>query len=493
MSDADTAARLERLAQRRRDRTASPTVASSAGPEAGAEAETTPETTPPAEAEPQAEAKPQTQAAATPRARRWRVSRAPVAATMTAGILVAAGVVAAMPAIRTPVESNHADPRRMALIPAGTYRLGGGGQNDTSLPPMFAAIDAFAIDRFEVTNRDFARFTAAERSQTASPPAHAAFPVVGVDHDTASKYCQWAGKRLPTEAEWEIAARGTAGTRFPWGARANAVELPAGGIYRSGTFPENHSDFGVYDTVGNALEWVGRPALRVDADALVLRGDTDALQRLIVGVADPLPERAGFRCAADGVARAWEDSFDGTTAGVSGWPSRVGSDAKVSFVPPSNLELSVRNGARAVALTGITISDGEVEATFADTSLPTKGRVRFGIAARVAAGHGYMFGIDVRERRWVLLRFAGSRTVVVARGDAQSVAAGPITLRIAATGATLDLFVGGALVERVQDRAFDAGDVGLYLDSTLDDDVRVSVDRIAVMIAHPALSDVSGG
>lgn len=165
------------------------------------------------------------------------------------------------------------DARDMVLIPSGSFTMGGGidGAIDEQ-PQRVIYLDAFYMDKYEVTNADYARFTNMLKRK---PPVIPVFeddvsllkgekqPVVGVAWVDAFAYCRWAGNRLPTEAEWEKAARGEDGTKWPWGdefdARlVNGRNEEDGFTYSSpvGSFEAGRSPYGLYDMAGNVSEWV---------------------------------------------------------------------------------------------------------------------------------------------------------------------------------------------------------------------------------------------
>ena len=157
----------------------------------------------------------------------------------------------------------------MIVIPAGEFTMG--SEHGVERPPHTVFVDTFEMDQFEVTNQDFEKFVAktgyvtdAEKAGDTSwrfwakgKPNH---PVVKVSWNDAQSFCQWAGKRLPTEAEWEKAARGTDGRIYPWGNNwdANRVNAKESG-YRAttivGSFPAGASPYGVMDMAGNVAEW----------------------------------------------------------------------------------------------------------------------------------------------------------------------------------------------------------------------------------------------
>ena len=148
---------------------------------------------------------------------------------------------------------------------------------EDELPQHTAYLDAFSIDVYEVTNVEYARCVEAGACQPPTPTssnkrsayygeaAFADYPVVYVRWQDADAYCRWAGKRLPTEAEWEKAARGSDGRLWPWGStfaadRANyrpgGTAADSGDTSRVGSYPAGASPYGAMDMVGNVWEWV---------------------------------------------------------------------------------------------------------------------------------------------------------------------------------------------------------------------------------------------
>ena len=164
------------------------------------------------------------------------------------------------------------DAREMILIPEGIFTRGSDSGGYDEKPAQEIYLDAFYIDKYEVSVKEYNKYRkAANYVKQSVPffpgdhkvmevPSHA---VVGVSWHDAVNYCTWAGKRLPTEAEWEKAARGTHGLNFPWGnkvlpKRANFAGTGDGFKYMGpvGNYPMGRSVYGVYDMAGNVSEWV---------------------------------------------------------------------------------------------------------------------------------------------------------------------------------------------------------------------------------------------
>ena len=161
----------------------------------------------------------------------------------------------------------------MVYIPSGDFIMGQRGEA-TTLQGQKVSLEAFFIDRFEVTRERFKNF----KPDFSFHPKKAQFPVSLVTFQKAQEYCVWKGMRLPTEAEWEKAARGTDGRRYPWGhmqpfvdiARYNfntgwvsykttlaAVTSGTEGMsIRHGLKQGTKSPYGLYHMAGNASEWV---------------------------------------------------------------------------------------------------------------------------------------------------------------------------------------------------------------------------------------------
>jgi serine/threonine-protein kinase len=181
-----------------------------------------------------------------------------------------------------------AAPKNIIEIPGGTFRMGrdeGKDQFGKDIPPLevpghLVTVKPFSIGKFEVTNREYAEFLQGSGRQ--APPewggtneGAADQPVFNVSWEDATEYCKWLAKkenkpyRLPTEEEWEFAARGTESRLFPWGPLyepgiANTVELAGGkGLLlpiTSSTLAKDVSPFGVIGMSGNVSEWTSSDA-----------------------------------------------------------------------------------------------------------------------------------------------------------------------------------------------------------------------------------------
>ncbi|MGZ6144211.1 MAG: formylglycine-generating enzyme family protein [Myxococcales bacterium] len=150
----------------------------------------------------------------------------------------------------------------MVRILAGPFIMGGGPEADEQ-PRRTVVVSAFSIDVDEVTRAEYAVCVQAGVCRAASggraDDATSKLPVTGVSWSDADTYCRWAQKRLPTEAEWERAARGDDGRRFPWGDEW----VPALAAHRGGarhtlpvrSLPQNRSPHGLYDCAGNVWDW----------------------------------------------------------------------------------------------------------------------------------------------------------------------------------------------------------------------------------------------
>ncbi len=181
----------------------------------------------------------------------------------------------------TEVTSNDGTP--MVLVPAGEFIMGTAegivGMRNNEKPQHTVYLDAFYIEKYEVTNSLYHKYVEANGGGTEEPAylptngrvldlsRHADVPVTSILWKSAKGYCEWAGKRLPTEAEWEKAARGTDGRKYPWGNTPPTDELAVFGvrpqnwagpnsIARVDSLPKGASPYGAHHMAGNVFEWV---------------------------------------------------------------------------------------------------------------------------------------------------------------------------------------------------------------------------------------------
>jgi formylglycine-generating enzyme required for sulfatase activity len=229
------------------------------------------------------------------------------------------------------------------MIPAGEFIMGSDSRTDPYFwgaeePVHTVYLETFYIHQTEVTNGTYAQCVAEKicplpkqtRSRTRSAyygnPVFDDYPVIHVTYGAASSYCRWAGGRLPTEAEWEKAARGVDGRLFPWGdqvpttEKANYQASRHSDTVAVGSYLEGASPYGVLDMGGNVWEWVfdwfdpvyyrispvENPQGPLNGERRIMRGGSwynpiDGIRT--VGRASTRPaqglETLGFRCAFD--------------------------------------------------------------------------------------------------------------------------------------------------------------------------------------------------
>jgi iron(II)-dependent oxidoreductase len=216
----------------------------------------------------------------------------------------------------------------MVLVMAGECIMGSNDHRRDERPVHRIYLDVFYIDKYQVTNARYGTFMQATGHKA---PGHwnkkmyntSNQPVVAVSWHDAEAYCRWAGKRLPTEAEWEKAARGTEGRTYPWGnqwdkTRANIWDGSLGKTTPVGSYEGGKSPYGAYDMAGNGWEWVAdwydrkyyqsspsrNPMGPARGHAKVLRGGSwyfiAGVARAATRVRNDPESRAGsygFRCA----------------------------------------------------------------------------------------------------------------------------------------------------------------------------------------------------
>jgi formylglycine-generating enzyme required for sulfatase activity len=223
-------------------------------------------------------------------------------------------------------------------IPAGPFVMGSitvvSEDAVDELPQRIVYLDAYMIGKYEVTNRQYIQCINAGVCRPLAAleflePEKMEFPVTSVDWEDANAFCRWYGYRLPTEAEWEKAARGEDGRIFPWGDQTPDCNRTTyrecnQGISPVGRYTSNASPYSVLDMAGNVWEWVadwyaadyyenapdenppGPDGPEADAYRRVLRGGSALYGEYQLRTANRRPEtpdtrnhNIGFRCAKD--------------------------------------------------------------------------------------------------------------------------------------------------------------------------------------------------
>lgn len=241
----------------------------------------------------------------------------------------------------------------MVLVPAGEFVMGSRNIDaviqecksyvtecdqtwfQDELIPHTVFLDDFYMDIYEVTNRNYAvcvdagacqppvNTTSSTRSSYFGDPGFDDYPVIFIDWNMAKTYCEWRGARLPTEAEWEKAARGVDERTYPWGEEIDNTfanyNNNFGDTSPVGSYESNQSPYGIYDMAGNVWEWVAdyysesyyrdspasNPPGPSSGQGKVLRGgswyDPAYLIRTTTRFmqVEPVDNNYGFRCARD--------------------------------------------------------------------------------------------------------------------------------------------------------------------------------------------------
>lgn len=235
------------------------------------------------------------------------------------------------------VQERQKDSMSMVYISQGTFIMGTNDSRVDMKPAHEVLLSAYWIDQYEVSNSQYARCVTAggcsapldentsTRDDYYTKSEFANFPVVHISWYMADDYCRWAGGRLPTEAEWEKAARGTDQRLYPWGNTSptryllNYADL-IGDTTEVGSYPDGVSPYGLFDMAGNVREWIAdwydkdyyqyspyeNPTGSSDSDTRVIRGgafnsDINSVRTAyrMLGYPQNSGGHIGFRCVVE--------------------------------------------------------------------------------------------------------------------------------------------------------------------------------------------------
>lgn len=404
----------------------------------------------------------------------------------------------------------------MVEIGAGSYTVGL-DDSEGHVPFREVSLDTFWIDAFEVTNAAYSPLVV--RGEVTAPlgwnaneipPGLEAHPVFGVTHADAEAFCGSLGKRLPTESEWEAAARGGAARWYPWGNDPDAVELPDSGTHQVGSIAATSTPEGVFDMSGNVWEWVGEPYEPMAANEALLRGGAngnvaDLAFRQVGDAADEEFVRlGGFRCASTEV-----DVRDGTTAvavedlqqagsatvdgllvdsfddPASGWPVEEGSNYVRGYHPPDFYHVEAQgNNERVLAPRGVNFADVEVSTTvLVDHTDTDVGSYRYGLLFRAEGVDYYAFTINPVDKRWAVIHddSLGFREIASGSTDDGYGITGRDQLTVRLEGPTMTFLINDEVVAELDTEGYHLqGDIGFFVENFDQTLSHVHFDEIAI-------------
>ncbi len=415
------------------------------------------------------------------------------------GFIALVGIISAVIGL-TGNKSSPVTSIGMVEIPAGSYWAG----EDTVV-----VLDELWIDRYEIRNSDYAKYIDETGNNPPAywiggdiPPGLREHPVAQVKWEEANEYCSWVGKRLPTEAEWEVAARDPFGWKYPWGDNPDLVRQETQGTLPVDGNPANRSYFGAYFMSGNVWEWVDAAYTPTAKNEHVMRGGAygplDVLTAAIPVPDDSHPNaKMGFRCAASGenVIRQYDDTlsldddFDTTN---TNWPGIHEDNFLFDYHELGFYHMEARESNKFIPAfyEHETFSNFVLETgVFVDKANTDnqQGNFRYGLGVEVSDSLFYAFLVSAKNQKWQVVQGAlnegsvignSSDLVVVASGSESSIRGASQEeedrLTVIVNGTELMYYVNGNLVYVLTVEDHQKVKVGFVVE-TLEDVTRVHI------------------
>lgn len=400
----------------------------------------------------------------------------------------------------------------MIKIGAGSYTVGRETAGQNYAPVQQVKLNDFWLDEYEVTNAHYAKFLAETKQKAPAawpegkiPAGKEDFPVQGVTWDMGAAYCAWANKRLPSEAEWEVAARGSDGRLYPWGNDQKAVQLPQTDTYKVGSKMTNQSAFGAFDMAGNVWEWVGDTYAPIPAGNRVLRGGENGFLKdmayRLIGPPDQesMISAAGVRCAADKVSGGVQPTAtvegvllqDSFASSGSGWPILSEGTYLFGYHPPDYYHVEVgQPESHTVVSRGPDFDNVNVETNVkVDHTTTETGTFQYGLALRRSGDNYYAFTVSPRTGTWQVLISSGKGLEVLKEGKVDTLRgiAPPgftpdktDTLAVNANGPNFSFQINGQPVADISDSTYTSGEVGFFVQTADETLAHIHYDELTV-------------